>query len=76
MVIASTLHQDYRAWSSNPTPRTHARLIASMARMSEEMNRRGMQDVYHSDARASCPRELRAMLELFKRREERGLVAA
>ena len=76
MVIASTLHQDYRAWSRNPTPRTHARLVASMARMSEEMNRRGMQDVYHSDARASCPRELRAMLELYKRREEEQFAAA
>ena len=76
MVIASALRQAYNAWSSNPTPRTHARLIACMARMGEEMSRRGMKDVYYADARASCPRELRAIMEFYKKQEGHELSAA
>lgn len=66
MIVSSQLRRDFIAWSNNPTPRTHARLVASLARMDTEMYRRGMKDVYHKDAKVSCPRELRAILEFYK----------
>ena len=76
MIVSSTLRQAFVTWSRNPPPRTHARLIASMARMGEEMSRHGMKDVYYADARASCPRELRAILELYKKQEDHEFAAA
>ena len=76
MIVSSTLRQAFTTWSRNPTNRNRARLVGALARMDQEMHRRGMRDVFYEDAGMSCPPELREMLELYKRREERGLVAA
>ena len=76
MIVSSTLRQAFITWSRNPTNRNRARLVAALARMDQEMHRRGMEDVFYEDAGMSCPPELRKMLELYKRREEEQFAAA
>ena len=70
MIVPPALRQALIAWSRNPTNRNRARLVGALARMDQEMHRRGMRDVFYEDAGMSCPPELRKMLELYKRREE------
>ena len=76
MIVSSTLRQAFITWSRNPTNRNRARLVAAMARMDEEMHRRGMGDVFYEDAGMSCPRELRAILEFYKVWEGHEFAAA
>ena len=76
MIVSSTLRQAFTTWSRNPTNRNRARLVAAMARMDQEMHRRGMRDVFYEDAGMSCPRELRAILELYKKQEDHEFAAA
>ena len=74
-MISRELRRAFEAWSENPTPRTHAHLIAKMVRMDEAMHSRGMEDVYHEDIGMSCPRELRAIIEFYKVWEGQSLAA-
>ena len=67
-MMSTRITRAFDAWMDNPTPRTHAQLIAEMGRVNNMMRDRGIEDVWHDDINVRCPRELRTMMELYKRR--------